>query len=289
MVTIFTPTYNRAYIIGELYKSLCAQTYKDFEWLIVDDGSSDNTEELIQSFIDENKITIRYIKQENGGKHRAINRGTQAAKGELFSIVDSDDYLAPNAVEMLFTNYSPYKDDDTVARFSNPRMFKKGEDYYSGKSICCGIKEFIKKYPSVTEHWDSFKTKVLRKYPFPDIPGENFCSESIVFTTIGVHYKCLFFFGKYYIGEYVNDGLTVSSLKTRIKNPLYAQSVYQNKIELSMDIIPSYLNYWRFVFHAGNGNFFNVKFQLASYILLPLSYLIYLRDRYKLRKLYLLN
>ena len=98
MVTIFTPTYNRAYIIGKLYGSLLEQTDRNFEWLIVDDGSTDNTRELIGSFIREDRISIRYFRQENGGKHRAINRGVREAAGELFFIVDSDDQLTPEAV-----------------------------------------------------------------------------------------------------------------------------------------------------------------------------------------------
>lgn len=84
MVTVFTPTYNRAYILNNLYQSLCRQSYGDFEWLIVDDGSTDNTEGLIASWLDESKISLCYIKQPNGGKHRAINRGIQEANGNLF-------------------------------------------------------------------------------------------------------------------------------------------------------------------------------------------------------------
>ena len=100
-ITIFTPTYNRDYIIINLYKSLLIQTLKDFEWLIIDDGSTDNTELLVSSFIKDNKINIRYIKQQNGGKHRAINKALEEAKGELFFIVDSDDQLVDNAIERI--------------------------------------------------------------------------------------------------------------------------------------------------------------------------------------------
>lgn len=84
MVTIFTPTYNRAYIIGKLYGSLLEQTDRNFEWLIVDDGSTDNTRELIGSFIREDRISIRYFRQENGGKHRAINGAYGKPPGSCF-------------------------------------------------------------------------------------------------------------------------------------------------------------------------------------------------------------
>ena len=99
-ITVFTPTYNRAYILETLYHSLQRQTFADFEWLIVDDGSSDGTDSLVRSWqADQNPFPIRYVYQENGGKCRAINRGLELAAGELFFTVDSDDYLTDDALE----------------------------------------------------------------------------------------------------------------------------------------------------------------------------------------------
>lgn len=101
-ITVFTPTYNRGYIIEKLYRSLQRQTFQDFEWVVMDDGSTDNTEEIFESWMQEdNRFPIRYYKQENGGKCRAINRGLDLAKGELFFIMDSDDYLTDNALERI--------------------------------------------------------------------------------------------------------------------------------------------------------------------------------------------
>ena len=101
-ITVFTPAYNRGYIIEKLYRSLQNQTFRNFEWLIIDDGSSDNTSEKIQSFIqDNNDFPIIFEKVENGGKHRAINLGVQKARGELFFIVDSDDYLTNTSLEIV--------------------------------------------------------------------------------------------------------------------------------------------------------------------------------------------
>ena len=101
-LTILTPTYNRGYILRRLYESLISQTDKEFEWLIIDDGSNDNTEILVDEFIKCNEIKIRYIKQSNGGKHRALNTGISVIDSELTFIVDSDDYLLPYAVEEIF-------------------------------------------------------------------------------------------------------------------------------------------------------------------------------------------
>ena len=91
LITVFTPTYNRKSFLPNLYHSLCSQTFRNFEWLIVDDGSTDCTEILIQEFQQSKEINIRYYKQPNGGKHRAFNVAVDMAKGEIFSIVDSDD------------------------------------------------------------------------------------------------------------------------------------------------------------------------------------------------------
>ena len=128
-ITIFTPTYNRDYIIINLYKSLLIQTLKDFEWLIIDDGSTDNTELLVSSFIKDNKINIRYIKQQNGGKHRAINKALEEAKGELFFIVDSDDQLVDNAIERILYYFDQIKEDSSFAGVCGVKA------YFDGKKV----------------------------------------------------------------------------------------------------------------------------------------------------------
>ena len=99
--TVFTPTYNRGYVIDRLYRSLCRQSFKDFEWIVVNDGSTDNTDELFNLYKKDNKLKLKYFKVENGGKHRAINIGVNNAEGELFFIVDSDDYLTDDALDYI--------------------------------------------------------------------------------------------------------------------------------------------------------------------------------------------
>ena len=101
MITVLTPTFNRASLLPRLYKSLCKQTYRDFEWLVIDDGSSDHTKEILDQFVKENKISIRYYYKTNGGKHTAINLGLDVAKGEIFFIADSDDVLLPDSLSIV--------------------------------------------------------------------------------------------------------------------------------------------------------------------------------------------
>lgn len=282
MTTLFTPTYNRAYILPKLYESLCVQTFKDFEWLVVDDGSTDNTEELIASYIAEAKITIRYIKQKNGGKHRAINRGAIEARGELFSIVDSDDYLTPEALSVMVDIYNQYKQSSNVVGFLNVRR-SKGSSLGSNERICTNMKEFLLKYPGVIEYWHTFRTSIIREYPFPDVIGENFCSESLVFNSIASNYDYVFFGGQYYLWDYINDGLTVNSIKCRAQNPQYAMLTYENKIKLSLTPIRSYINYWRFYFHCDSQKKHLRISGWMSLVLLPMGFCLYLLDLYKLR------
>ena len=99
MITIFTPTYNRAALLPRLYNSLLAQNHKDFEWIVVDDGSSDGTKKLIQTYINDAQLSIQYHKQENAGKHVAINTGVKLATRPYFFIVDSDDFLPASSIK----------------------------------------------------------------------------------------------------------------------------------------------------------------------------------------------
>jgi glycosyltransferase involved in cell wall biosynthesis len=109
-ITVFTPTYNRAYVISNLYKSLCSQSFKNFEWLVVDDGSSDDTESLFSNWISNSDFEIRYYKTKNGGKHRAINKGMELANGEIFFTMDSDDELTSDALEKIDGWFNEIKD-----------------------------------------------------------------------------------------------------------------------------------------------------------------------------------
>mgnify|MGYP003214151433 CR=1 FL=1 len=125
-LTVFTPTYNRAYILGKLYESLCRQTAGDFEWIVVDDGSTDGTEALVRGWSSMAPFSLRYVRQANGGKHRAINRGVREARGELFFIVDSDDYLADNAVERVLSQYDTVRGREDFAGVCGMKVYPDG-------------------------------------------------------------------------------------------------------------------------------------------------------------------
>lgn len=252
LLTIFTPTYNRAYRLTDLYESLKNQSHKDFEWIIVDDGSTDNTKELIAGWITERIMPIRYFYTENGGKHRAINRGVIEAHGELFFIVDSDDYLSEDALEIIIRNYKSISNNNNFAGLSGLRAYPNGTKVGGEEDwdvIDCNSIDFRYKYKVKGDMAEVFKTSVLKEFPFPEINGEKFCPEALVWNRISQKHKIRYIYHKIYICEYLPDGLTSTIIKVRRNSPI-ASSIYYS--ELSRMNIPTIqkikaaINYWRF-------------------------------------------
>ena len=221
-ITILTPTYNRGYIINNLYESLLRQSDYDFKWLIVDDGSTDNTKELIGNFIEENKIQIKYIKKYNGGKHTALNYGLKYVDTPLVMIVDSDDKLSDDAVSKIKKIDLTYSQDDRVAVYSFLRCYSNGKEIVKNKNdlfISDYIEYRIKKN-NPGDMAEVFKTDVLRRYPFPEFKNEKFLSEDVVWIEIAKKYKTVFVNIPIYECEYLSDGLTANDKRVKFESPL---------------------------------------------------------------------
>lgn len=252
MITVFTPSYNRGYIIHKLYESLCRQSYTDFEWVVVDDGSTDNTKELIQSFIAENKINMRYFYQRNAGKHVAINRGVQEAQGELFFIVDSDDYLTVDALEKLSFHYKQIKDNDDFAGVSGTRITPEGNrigGVLPFTALDCSIVDFGCFYGYIGDMSEAYKTEILRQYPFPQIEGEKFCPESLVWNRIAQKHKLRYFNQGIYVCEYRPDGLTAKITRVRMQSPIASMMHYAELSKHPISVwqkVRAGINFWRF-------------------------------------------
>ncbi|RLZ12705.1 glycosyltransferase family A protein [Faecalibacter macacae] len=275
MITVFTPTYNRAYILPVLFKSLQNQTDKNFEWIIVDDGSTDNTKHIIEEFLQIAFFKIHYFKKENQGKHIAINFAVNKAKGDLFFIVDSDDYLANNAIEYLNSKYSLIKNDNLIAGIGIAyRSIKNNKKLMLTKEIPNG--EILSTYNKLTyklnikgEFATAFKTSIQKKYPYPYFEGENFFRESFVYRQIGKDYKTLYVDEPIYFADYLSDGLTIESWKILKKNPLGASFFFK---ELSKEDIPikekliALNKYWDFEYNDIESSVFS-KFKGVSLLL----------------------
>lgn len=229
LITVFTPTYNRAYTLRRLYKSLCSQTNNYFEWVVIDDGSTDDTELLINEFVAESKIQILYRKQTNGGKHRAINRGVEIASGELFFIVDSDDYLAPDAIETISKEYNEIKKETKFGGLSGLRAYPNGEKIggeETWQTIDCNSIELRYKHNVKGDMAEVIRTTVLKEFPFPEIEGEKFCPEALIWNRIASKYIIRHFYKKIYYCEYLPDGLTQKIINVRMNSPIASAMYY---------------------------------------------------------------
>lgn len=254
MITIFTPTYNRAYMIKNLYDSLKSQIFKDFEWLIVDDGSTDNTEELILEFITEKIINIRYFRQSNGGKHRAINKGVNEANGELFFIVDSDDFLPDDSLEKIALYSAGIINNTHFAGVSGRRAnYSKKREIMGSRMTHLIIDSSpidIRFRHNVTgDLAEVFKTDVLKEFPFPEFEGERFCPEALVWNRIARKYIIRYFDEPIYFCEYLPDGLTAKIARLRMESPKASTQYYSELYNMAIPLtqkIKAALNYWRF-------------------------------------------
>lgn len=223
-ITVFTPTYNRGYIIENLYQSLQKQTYTNFEWLIIDDGSSDDTEELFARWHQENNpFDIRYYKVENGGKHRAINKGTDLALGNLFYIVDSDDSLTEDALESIVIweqSIINKQEFCGVAGNKGKNLSELVGTTFVGEYVDATSLE-RNKYKITGDKAEVFYTDVLKRYKFDEIKGEKFITEATVWDRMAYDgYKIRWFNKTIYLCDYLEDGLTKNMKEIFAKNPI---------------------------------------------------------------------
>ena len=221
-LTVFTPAYNRAYTLPRTYESMKQQKNTDFIWLIVDDGSSDNTAELVKQWqAEENGFTIQYIYKENGGMHTAHNAAYELIDTELNTCVDSDDALAPDAVQIIYDAWQKVKDKGYAGLLGldaefNGQVIGKGfpeglsettlGDYYRNGGR--GDKKLI------------LRTDVVRQYPpYPTFRGERFVPLGSLYTMIDKDYQLSVLDAVVCLVEYMPDGSTHNMLRQYFRNP----------------------------------------------------------------------
>lgn len=292
-LTVFTPAYNRAYILNSLYESLKQQSSKDFEWLIVDDGSTDDTENLITRLQLNNRLgpdafPIRYFKQENGGKHRAINRGLLEAEGDLFFIVDSDDQLTPDAVEWIINQWKIVETEkctQLIAGVSGIRITPEGQKIGGDTNfgtIVANALEIREKYHVKGDLAEVYRTDVLRQLPFPEFEGEKFCPEALVWFRIAQHYKMRYVYHGIYVCNYLPDGLTAKIVKVRHHSPLTSMTYYSELYGYEKSVrlkLRAAINFWRFFKGQHNDKVHEMGMMtLLSLCALPIGIMAKLND-----------
>ena len=282
-ITVCTPTYNRAHLQNKLYTSLKKQNYNSFQWIIVDDGSTDDTEAVVNEFIKENNINIRYIKKKNGGKHTALNIGIDNAEGELFWIVDSDDYIIDDALKYIWNKWCELKDKKDFAGLSALRGYENkkvigttvNEEY-----IDADVLTYRYKYRVLGDKSEVYRTDILKKYKFPEYREEKFLTEAVVWNRIANDgYKIRWFNKVIYICEYLEGGLTNTSDKNIMDNwkgttLYYKELLSYKKVPLKDKILNGARAYLHYCYEKGIGfkGIFNIT---KNPLYIGLSWFVY--------------
>lgn len=238
MLTIFTPTYNRAHTLPRLYASLQKQDNKDFEWLVADDGSTDGTQGLFEQWAGkDNGFPIRYQKIAHGGKQRAINWGISHSRGDFFFIVDSDDYLTPDAVCFIIESLSLLPRDASFIGVSGLKsdinFLPLGEGFRVVGNVPWVDASNIerKRIGLSADMAEVFITDILRKYPFPVWNGETFTPEDVVWDKMALDgYKIRWINRIICVCDYQKGGLSDSSWLLLKENPMGFALLFDTKL-----------------------------------------------------------
>lgn len=221
-LTVFTPAYNRAYTIHLCYESLCRQTCKDFVWLVVDDGSTDNTKELIESWQEkDNGFRIEYVYKQNGGMHTAHNTAYENIKTELNVCIDSDDYMTDDAVEKIVDLWKR-KGDEKYAGMIALDCLQNGE--IIGTELekdreTTTLKGFYQRGGKGDKKL-IYRTDVMNKYPpYPEFEGEKYVSIAYKYYLADEDYTLLILNEPVCVVEYQTDGSSTNMYRQYLRNP----------------------------------------------------------------------
>ncbi len=238
LFTVFTPTFNRAHTLHRVYDSLKNQTYRNFEWIIVDDGSTDQTFELVKDWGKEADFSIRYFWQENKGKHIAFNRGVQEARGELFLPLDSDDACIPTALERFIYHWNtiPLEKREGFTGVCALCMDQYGKlvgDLFPFNPTDSDSLEIKYRYKVKGEKWGFNRIDILKKYSYPEHEKMKFILEGFVWYNIARNYKTRFInemLRIYYQQDYMGSDQLSQSLsdikKTTAESYAIGSSIY---------------------------------------------------------------
>jgi len=297
--TVFTPTYNRAHTLPRVWESLRRQTFRDFEWIVVDDGSTDNTHEIVSAWIKEADFPIRYLRQAHGHKKAASNLAVREARGELFLPLDSDDECVPNALERFWWHWNNIPAEQRLNFSAVTALCAHEDGTIVGARFPCSewfdsdSLEVFHKWRVKGEKWGFQRTDIMRQFPFPDhISG--FVPEGVVWSRIALEYKTRWVNEPLRIYHESADALTRRSTSLNSKrssapgNVLWMTSVLTNEWPYfrynKRWFIRCAINFTRFNLHCGDagvskGHGFKWSAGLLILAMYPLGCLAYLIDR----------
>lgn len=306
--TVLTPSYNRARCLDRVYQSLEKQSFKDFEWVIVDDGSQDNTAEVVKHLIEKSSFPIKYVWQENQHKKTAVNNGVRNSSGQFVSILDSDDELTPNALADLYEAWQ-----------SIPDQKKPSFQGVAGLCIASGKVNVGSPFPSDVfdsdyytlvykkklggEYFGFTRRAILLRFSYPEING--FVPESLVWGRIGAEYKTRYINKLIRVYHESEDSMGKgeqknASLRFFIRNSegwfLNFTELLNTKIDFLIyspsRLIKTASNYTRAYLHMKSGGVLGYKWaasltsalpKLVALSFLPVGMILFVRDKYRTR------
>lgn len=282
-ITVFTPTYNRAYCLGQLYESLLKQTSKDFLWLIIDDGSTDNTKDVVDGWIKEDKISIQYFYQTNKGMVGAHNTAHHIMETELCVCMDSDDFMPDNAIERILTLWKQHGYPESAGMV--------GLDAYKNGTIVgtklpetvdeCKFSELYVKYKVSGDKKFIHNRKVFNKYlPYPFFDGEKFPITSYLYLFIEQEHKLLLFNEVFCVVEYLPDGLSMNLFNQYKQSPKSFAHYRKAKMKFALNYKERFKNAIHYVSSSimlKNTKFISESpFKLTTLLAVPFGVILYL-------------
>ena len=258
-ITILSPAYNKGKTIRRTFESLLHQTNYEFEWVIVNDGSTDDTQAIISTFHSD-KFPIRVFNKKNEGLNRTWNKGIKYSRGELIMRVDPDDYITEDAIEQVL-RYKPLLDkDDMLCSVVFLTKFSTGKIVGSTPIRTVHRSNFID-YRLVEkakgDRMEVVKRSIFEEYPMPEIEGEKFCLESVMWQNIAMHYDALYVPYPIYIREYNEASITSNLTHVMRSNPKGALLTYSKYIHILLlkkkdgisvghELMTNGINYFRY-------------------------------------------
>ncbi len=259
--TVFTPIFNRSELTERTFASLCAQTVRDFEWLIVDDGSTDDTRTRAERWQAKAPFPVRYHHQRHQGKHYAYNLAISLAEGPLFAVLDSDDAIAPNAIERLLFHWNSIDVGERAAYSGVTCLCVDETGNLVGRPfprdvLDCRHFEAYSRFGASGEKWGCHRTEVLREFPYPTLAGEGFCPDALVWNRIAQRYLIRHVNEALRVFYMHCDTITSANRAVLMRNPRNASLYYGECLQLDVPLwwkCKQGVNYVRYSLHAGTG------------------------------------
>lgn len=290
-ITIFTPTFNRAYCLHQLYESLISQTSKDFCWLIIDDGSTDETKKLVQTWVKEDKVEIQYHYKENGGMHSGHNSAYLLIGTELNVCIDSDDFMPNNAVELILCKWAQVKNDTEIAGIVGYDVYKDFTPVgtklpkHLDKST---LSDLYYRYKVKGDKKLVLKTKLVQQFPkYPLFKEERFVPLHTLYLMIDQNYKFACLNEALCVVEYMPDGSSMNIFKQYKLHPRgfrYSRIIELTYVKTLKIRIIKVLHFISSTLFIGDNKFFeNNPVKTLTFFSLPLGFLFHLYIKFKIK------